>query len=40
MKNIASVLLYGSAGLSAVACTTMEKTKTSADIPVPAGNPF
>ncbi|MRM94686.1 M3 family peptidase [Riemerella anatipestifer] len=40
MKNIASVLLYGSVGLSAVACTTMEKTKTSADIPVPAGNPF
>ncbi|MDY3317418.1 M3 family metallopeptidase [Riemerella anatipestifer] len=40
MKNIASVLLYGSAGLSAVACTTMEKTKTTADIPVPAGNPF
>ncbi|MFL1605375.1 M3 family metallopeptidase [Riemerella anatipestifer] len=40
MKNIASVLLYGSVGLSAVACTTMEKTKTTADIPVPAGNPF
>lgn len=41
MKTIKSSLLLASAGLSVVACTTMNKTQTqSSEIPVPAGNPF